>query len=142
MLFLEDKSKIDARDVKRHEMLSDLSVVYEGATDGIPVHPPDLSTRGMFINTPAHFPVGAVLKLHFCLIHSGYELNLRAEVCHCVPGVGVGVEFVDLSPETLRAIEEEIEMADPSGVLPVRPGEGREARRAFSGGRAPRGVFS
>jgi len=58
--------------------------------------------------------------LHFCLIHSGYELNVRAEVRHCVPGVGVGVEFVDLSPEALRGIEEEIEMADPAHLRAVR----------------------
>ena len=138
----ENKSKINPREVKRHGLLSDLSVVYEGATEGIPVHLPDLSTRGMFINTPEQFPKGAVLKLHFRLIHSGYELNARAEVRHCVPGVGVGVEFVTLTPEALRAIEDEIQMASPAGAVPVQQGEGREAKQAYPAGRAPGDVPS
>ena len=114
MLFKESMLKTENRAAERYELASDLSVVYEGDTEQIPVYPPDLSIQGMFINTPAQLPVGSVLKLHFRLVHCGDELNVRAEVRHCVPGVGVGVEFVDLSPEGRQAIEEEIRLLYPS----------------------------
>jgi hypothetical protein len=96
----------ESREASRYRLSYNLSAVYEGSSEAIPIRPPDLSTRGMFINTPQFLPVGAVLKLR--LGFSGAEVLLRAEVRHCMPGLGVGVEFVDLSPEALRAIEEEI----------------------------------
>jgi hypothetical protein len=37
-------------------------------------------------------------------------LKIRGEVRYCLPGVGVGVEFIDISPEARHAIDEE--MAD------------------------------
>jgi hypothetical protein len=140
MLFWGNKPRMDGRAVERYQRTSELSVVYEGATRGMPVHPPDLSTRGMFINTPEYFPAGTLLKLHFRLVYSGYELNVQAKVRHYTPGVGVEVEFVELSPDELRAIEEEIIMADPGYALAVK--QGRKTKLLHSGGCAPRSAFS
>jgi hypothetical protein len=99
----------DIREVERHQLIDGLSVVYEGATAEIPVRPPDLSTRGMFIHTTRIFPEGSILKVRFRLRRSNTPINVRAEVRHCEPGLGVGVEFVDLSPDASKAIEMEIE---------------------------------
>lgn len=88
--------------------VSDLSITYEGYSEDIPLRPPDLSVRGMFINAANHLPEGTVLKVHFRLTRTRYEINARAEVRYCLPGVGIGVEFVDISPEAQRAIEEEL----------------------------------
>ena len=100
--------KYESREVERYEVPSELSVVYEGATEEISVHPPDLSIRGMFIHTPRVFPQGSVLKVRFRLRRADFEVNVRAEVRHCKPGIGVGVEFLDLSREAALAIEKEI----------------------------------
>lgn len=100
----------EVREVQRYELPCDLSVVYEGSEEEVPVRPPNLSPQGMFIHTPRYFPVGAVLKVHFRLATSNFEVNARAEVRHCEAGLGVGVEFLELSPETVRAIEEEARM--------------------------------
>jgi hypothetical protein len=81
---------------------------YEGYADVVPVRPPDLSSQGMFINTPATFQEGAVLKLEFRLARSGHAVQTRAEVRFCLPGVGIGIEFIQLRPEHARAIEKEI----------------------------------
>jgi hypothetical protein len=81
---------------------------YEGATEDIAVRPPDLSPHGMFVNTDKDFPYGAVLKLTFRLSSTGISVQARAEVRYCLKGVGVGVEFVDISPDAVRAIEKEI----------------------------------
>lgn len=102
-----------ARQAERFSNLRDLSVTYEGHSQDIVAHPPDINTRGMFINIAGHFPEGAVLKLRFRLHRSKVEVNTRCEVRFCLPGVGVGVEFVQLPPEAARAIEKELRLAKP-----------------------------
>ena len=92
----------------RHSYLSELSVLYEGFSEDICVRPPDLSPRGMFINTREEYPQGAVLKLRFRLVRSGVVIETRGEVRYCLKGVGVGVEFFGITPEAARAIEEEV----------------------------------
>ena len=100
--------KTEVRETRRYQMTIDLSVVYEGETAEVPVHPPDLSTRGMFIHTTRVFPIGSVLKISFRLERTNIKVDVRGEVRHCVRGAGVGVEFLDLSPESRRAIQEEM----------------------------------
>jgi len=102
----------------RFSSLCELSVSYEGFSEAIVTRPPDVSARGMFINTSRKFPEGAVLNVNFRLALTGIEIQSRCEVRYCLPEVGVGVEFVDISPESVRAIEEE-----------VRLGNGRSAKR-------------
>ena len=82
---------------------------YEGRSELIPVRPPDISSMGMFINTPEKFHEGAVLKVQFQLARTGYEVYTRAEVRFCLPGVGIGIEFIDLNPDHIRAIQAETE---------------------------------
>lgn len=98
------------RTAKRFSSLRDLSVSYEGHSEDIVTRPPDISTRGMFVNTTRTFPEGAVLNVKFRLALSGYEIHSRAEVRYCLPGVGVGVEFIDISQDSVQAIEHEIEI--------------------------------
>jgi hypothetical protein len=102
-------SRISSRNGDRFRGYSDLSIVYEGSSEEIPVKVPDVSTTGMFINTARHFTEGAVIKVHFRLIRSNHEVNTRAEVRYCLSGVGVGIQFVDISPEDQAAIEQELD---------------------------------
>lgn len=104
------------RSAKRFSSLRDLSVSYEGHSEDIVTRPPDISTRGMFINTTRTFPEGAVLNVRFRLALSGVEVHSRAEVRYCLAGVGVGVEFIDISDESVQAIEREIEIRAESTV--------------------------
>ena len=99
-----------ARLAQRISSLRELSVTYEGHSEEVALRPPDVSTRGMFINTSRNFPEGAVLNVQFRLGQTGAEIVTRAEVRYCLPGVGVGVEFVDISEEAVRAIEKEIQL--------------------------------
>jgi len=105
-----------ARAAKRFSSLRDLSVTYEGHSEDIVTRPPDVSTRGMFINTNHDFPEGAVLNVRFRLTLSGVEVRTRAEVRYCLKGVGVGVEFVEIAPQAVRAIEKEIELQEGNGT--------------------------
>ena len=100
--------KFERREVTRRQMLDALSIVYEGRTEEIQVHLPDLSTRGLFIPTLRLFPIGSILKVQFRLPRSNFQVRTRAEVRHVIPDSGIGVEFMELSPEAIRAIESEI----------------------------------
>lgn len=86
----------------------DLTISYEGHAEEIPIRVPDLSSTGMFINTVRSYPEGSVLKVRFVLENSGVEVQARAEVRYCLNGVGVGVEFVDISQESRSAIEKDL----------------------------------
>lgn len=109
--------------VPRISAIRNLSVDYEGYSESIVTRPPDISTRGMFINTSRVFPEGAVLNVQFSLALSGVDIRSRAEVRYCLAGVGVGVEFIEITPEATAAIEREIEItsrqtASKKSVLP------------------------
>jgi hypothetical protein len=97
-----------ARREPRLPHLSDLSMNYEGDGQDIPLRPPDLSLHGMFVNTSTHFQEGAIVNLRFRLTRSNVEVQTRGEVRYCLPGIGIGVEFVGIRPEAVRAIEKEI----------------------------------
>jgi hypothetical protein len=51
-----------------------------------------------------------VLILKFRLTFTGAEIRTRGEVRYCLSGVGVGVEFVGISPQAVRKIKKEIEL--------------------------------
>jgi len=85
----------------------ELSIVYEGNSLDIPVRAPDISTHGMFINTAQRFPEGAVLRINFRLSRTNRPVTARGEVRYCLPGVGIGVEFIGLPEDAQLAIEEE-----------------------------------
>jgi hypothetical protein len=90
----------------------ELFITYEGHSEEIPFRPPDLSVQGMFIQTGRRFPEGAVLKIRFRLARSLYEVIARGEVRYCLPGIGIGIEFLEISPKARRAIQEELQDAE------------------------------
>ena len=83
-------------------------MTYEGGGYEIPIRPPDLSPHGMFVNTSTHFPEGAIINLRFRLTRSNVAVQTRGEVRYCLPGIGIGIEFVGLGVESVRAIEKEL----------------------------------
>src|ERR1700733_44598 len=102
----EAEAKTPVRRDIRYPQLSELSMAYEGFSEDIVVRVPDLSPHGMFINTSKEFPEGAVLKLRFRLARSGVMVQTRCEVRYYLKGVGIGVEFMDIAPEFVQAIED------------------------------------
>ena len=99
---------ISTRDTTRYSGYRDLQILYEGSSQDIPVRAPDISLQGMFINTAKHFAEGAVIKISFRLSRTNHVVRVRAEVRYCLEGVGIGVEFIDISPEDRQAIEDEM----------------------------------
>ena len=97
-----------ARREPRFPQLRELRMNYEGRSDTIRLRPPDISLHGMFVNTSSHFPEGAIVNLRFRLTRSNVEVQTRGEVRYCLPGIGIGVEFIGIRPEATRAIEKEV----------------------------------
>ena len=102
---------VSTRREQRYPQLRELHMTYEGTEKSIALHPPDISPRGMFLNTTVQFHEGAVVNLRFRLSRSNFEVRTRGEVRYCLPGVGIGVEFIGIEPEAARAIELEINFA-------------------------------
>jgi hypothetical protein len=108
------KNQLRAVSLRMHPRISsirDLSVRYEGQDELVRTRTPDISPQGMFINTSQRFPEGAILRVKFQLTLTGEEVEARGEVRYCSPGIGVGVEFTDISPESARAIQNEIDLS-------------------------------
>jgi len=103
----------------RYAAYKDLAVTYEGHSEEIPVRAPDISPRGIFINTSRPFPEGAILCIEFQLARTNVPMKVRGEVRYCLPGVGVGVEFINLPAEAQHSIEKE--MAAIDSVLTSEP---------------------
>lgn len=116
---------VTTREWSRYCSLKDLSLTYEGQSESVAVHPPDLSPKGMFINTPVHFPEGSVLKVSFRLTRSNHRIETRCEVRYCMPGVGVGVEFIGIALSDQKAISDEIASI---GEKRTRPAPRRRSR--------------
>jgi PilZ domain len=104
---------------QRIHSIGAISVRYEGADEPVVTRVPDVSTGGMFINTYRKFPEGAVLDVRFRLERTGAEIQTRGEVRYCLPGVGVGVEFIGIPDSAIRAILAEIQSAPRA--KPARP---------------------
>jgi hypothetical protein len=109
-----------ARKALRIHSIRQIAVQYEGTEERIISRVPDVSTTGMFINTTRNYAEGAVLNLSFCLTLSGLEVQARGEVRYSLPGVGVGVQFVDLAESAIHSIEREIQLLRRSPQRPAR----------------------
>ena len=114
---------------KRVHTVSGIVLNYEGQSDLTFVRSPDVSARGMFVNTGRSFPEGAVLNLRFRLALSGASVQARGEVRYCLPGVGIGVEFIDLEPSVRQLIEREVALNARTSA-PRRAASARKRRRS------------
>ncbi len=88
----------DKRGKKR--ILVHLEVVINGILKATAL---DISEGGMYIHTPADFIKGALLDIRVDI--EGTPVTLRAAVRHSQSGIGMGVRFVDLSPQMSRLIK-------------------------------------
>jgi PilZ domain-containing protein len=67
----------------------------------------DISPGGLYMNTQAVIPEGAMLLVRIPFRHDN-EIVCRAEVVYTEPGRGLGVRFRDLTDEARALLENEI----------------------------------
>lgn len=68
----------------------------------------DLGARGAFINVVVGLPAGSVVELAFDL-PSKEVVKVAASIRYVLPGIGMGVEFLEVGEEESRALERFIE---------------------------------
>jgi PilZ domain-containing protein len=91
----------DRRSSQRALFCNEVEVVGYG-----PRRSADLSAGGMFIETIAAFPRDTVLKLKFKLPdNEAAPVVVQGRVLYVANGIGVGVEFMDLTAEDRARIE-------------------------------------
>jgi len=64
----------------------------------------DLSITGAFVDSMVTLPAGTKVRMKFSL--PSLVVNCLGEVVHDMPQFGMGVRFLDLTPEQRLAIEE------------------------------------
>jgi c-di-GMP-binding flagellar brake protein YcgR len=107
----EDKNKprpVVERQYERFSYLRDLAISCEGRTEQIKLRTPDISPFGMFVNTDYLFPEDAILLIRFTLPFTRHQVRARGKVRYSLPGVGIGIQFVEISAEDQHAIDKEI----------------------------------
>jgi c-di-GMP-binding flagellar brake protein YcgR len=70
----------------------------------------DLSVGGMYLETMTSFPVGTLLDLRFKLVDSDPNpITVQALVVYQQETVGLGLSFVNLSPQNRDRIQKYVE---------------------------------
>lgn len=79
----------------------------------------DLSLGGMFVETRDPLPVGSEINLRFHLGDGGSIVVALAEVKYSITKLGMGVEFLEISPADRKRIEDYVakspKLPDPTG---------------------------
>jgi CheY-like chemotaxis protein len=73
-------------------------------------HALDISEEGMYISTQAELLSGAVLDLGFKV--GDVPVAVKAVVRHAQPGIGIGVKFINLTPEHYAIIKKFVEHSE------------------------------
>lgn len=71
----------------------------------------DLSTGGCFVEMPIPLKLGT--KFEIVLWISGTKLKLQAAVASSAPGYGIGIRFIDLSPQNKELLRSFISTISP-----------------------------
>ena len=94
-----------ARDERREHDRSRLivDVFFDGKDATGVASTRDLGTGGLYLNTQAELPQGAVLLLR--IPFGKRQIVVNAEVVYANPGRGVGLKFQELSADDLALLE-------------------------------------
>ena len=72
----------------------------------------DISEGGIFIDTPVPSEVGTPLSLRFSL--DGEAIEAEGRVAYSQPYIGMGVEFTEISPDSMSCIRTYVSRAAES----------------------------
>ncbi len=98
-----DSSHDDRRHYDRSRLIVD--VFFDGKDATGVASTKDIGVGGLYLNTHADLPEGAVLLLR--IPFGGQQIVVNAEVVYCNPGRGIGVRFQGLSATDRALLEQE-----------------------------------
>ena len=98
---MAETSKSERRINKRISFIKDVEVVWVGRRRSW-----DLSIGGIYLETVISFPTGGILDLRFKLnAEDDHSIQVQSTVLYEHTGIGIGLCFVNLSPENRGKIQ-------------------------------------
>jgi len=104
----EERAELPQEERRHHDRSRLIVDVYFNGTDATGVaSTKDISLGGLYMNTQATLPEGAVLTLRIPL-NNEQQVVVNAEVMYSNPGHGVGVRFQGLTDQDRALMEREL----------------------------------
>jgi len=104
----ENRDETPQEERRRHDRSRLIVDVYFNGTDATGVaSTKDISLGGLYMNTQAELPEGAVLTLRIP-VGDEQQVVVNAEVMYSNPGHGVGVRFQGLTEKDRELMEREL----------------------------------
>jgi hypothetical protein len=104
----------------RHKISLPLELRDERVQAPIRINATDVSGNGCYVESMLPLPLGTVLRVDFWL--DSEHINITAVVRTCDPGVGNGIEFTGMAPDTKVRMQGYLDAIDPQmGVSNPKP---------------------
>ncbi len=105
---------VNRRRRQRHKISFHLELRDERTNVPLRVTATDISGNGCYIETLTPFAIGTSLKVQFWI--EDERINSTAIVRTCDPAVGMGIEFVGLTPVLQERFQQLLDKLDPVGI--------------------------
>src|ERR1019366_9464185 len=106
----------------RHTISLPLELRDERVNAPLRINATDVSGNGCYVETMLPFPLGTMLRVDFWL--DSEHIKISAVVRTSDPGVGNGIEFTGMPPETKTRMQAYLDAIDPQmGVSAPKPAE-------------------
>jgi hypothetical protein len=93
----------ERRSAPRHTFIAHADLSDEGRTTHLSVRISDMSTKGCYVDMINPLPVGTRITLKITDTSGSFTIDGR--ITYCVPRLGAGVVFLDLTPELTAQIQ-------------------------------------
>ena len=90
-----------------------VAVACRGNDRAMQVHSENISISGLLVRCDDPFPQDSEISVSFMLPDSSSTILLRARVAHVVPGLFMGVEFMEVPAEARGSIDQYVAASDP-----------------------------
>jgi PilZ domain-containing protein len=104
----------------RHKISLPLELRDERVNAPLRINATDVSGNGCYVESMLPLPLGTMLRVDFWL--DSERIKITAVVRTCDPGVGNGIEFTGMPPETKERMQTYLDAIDPQmGVSAPKP---------------------
>lgn len=103
------KPGIDKREHRRARLVAQVRCEAMGREEILLTR--DVSVGGLFISSKEPFPMGSEIALALQLAAGGKALSTRGKVVYSLRGLGMGIQFTDLTEESRAALQKFVDEA-------------------------------
>jgi hypothetical protein len=100
----------------RHKIMLPLEIRDERVNAPLRINATDVSGNGCYVESIMPLPLGTVLRVDFWL--DSDHIKITAVVRTCDPGVGNGIEFTGMPPDTKQRMQAYLDSIDPPRGIP------------------------